>query len=174
MTLPFVALIRNKSLSTWVRRAMGGKIKPTTQNFCYFFFGHLKPFFITRVKHKMKCCLLVMHHLHWIIIQRLAMPSKNPNFSFGSSVCIHFEQAGNLMNTNRNNTELSCAIHSHSTPFAFTLKRKPQIPWDNIRTGISDVSHKQKILGEWPWSWKRIYFIICTSKSLLMNSMDRE
>ena len=107
----------------------------------FFFFGHLKPFFITHVKHMMKCCLLVMHHLHWIIIQRWAMPSKNPNFSFGSSVCTHSEQAGNLMNTNRNNTELSCAIHSHSTMCVYTQKETP-IPWDNIRIGIGDVNHK--------------------------------
>lgn len=116
------------------------------------FFWPPKAFLPNTCKHMMKCCLLVMHHLHWIIIRRLARTFRNPNFSFGSSVRTHFEQAGNLINTNRNNTELSCAIHSHSTPFAFTLKRKLQIPWDNIRIGISDVSHKQKILGERLWS----------------------
>lgn len=75
------------------------------------------------------------------------MPSKNPNLSFGSSVCTHSEQAGNLMNMNRNNTELSCATHSHSTMRVYTQKETP-IPWDNIRIGIGDVSHKWKILGE--------------------------
>lgn len=54
VTLLFVALIRNKSLSTWVRKATGENPakKPAI---C---FGHLKPLFIIHLKHMMAYCAL--------------------------------------------------------------------------------------------------------------------
>lgn len=75
---------------------MGKKIT-TTKNFCYFFWppkASLPNVFKTH--DEMLFTSLIMHGLSWIIIQRWAMPSKNPNFDFSSSICPHSEQGREL------------------------------------------------------------------------------
>lgn len=121
-----------------------------------------------------------MHDRGWIIIHRWAMLSKNPNFTFGSSVGTHSAQGRWLNAINRNNMELKLCTHSHFMSPAFTLGKRPRIPRDNLNTSQWQGCQPQaKNLGRMTGvSQKDLFHYLLSTKAFVQyywtNSMARE
>lgn len=123
----------------------GGKKKPNrTKNFRYFFWLPEVSLHYTCKTHEMLYTVysnaLIMHDLGWIIItQKWAMPSKNPDFNFSSSVCTYFEE-GREYNEYKQKWHLSqWCYHCHFMSAAYTLRKR-------LRTLVS-VSTQTEILA---------------------------
>lgn len=97
VTLLFVALIRNKSLATWVRKATEEKPakKPAVS------FGPLKLLFIIHYKHMMTYCVCpefstskTMSKRSWELLKRWAILGTNQTLVWLPSLCLFWASLG--------------------------------------------------------------------------------